>query len=169
MTGSKIKEIDLTPALQKCGVTRMGRDNLKIIIEYNFQTNDGQWIPVAIYFDLKRSFFDTVEEFDKKASKRVQLRRDIIEKTKAALSNDEYYVNVLSYYEYDVTSDRNDYASMSVGEQTSPADGGFEGDEQEQAYASSVSDPDIRMKDCNFFQLRKLFVRIRAEYVYAAL
>ena len=79
----RIKEIDLTPALQKCGVTRMGRDNLKNLIEYNFQANDGQWIPVAIYFDLKRDFFDTLEEFDKKASKRIQLTRDTIEKTKA--------------------------------------------------------------------------------------
>ena len=83
----------------------MGRDNLKNLIEYNFQANDGQWIPVAIYFDLKRDFFDTLEEFDKKASKRIQLTRNIIEKTKTALSNDEYYVKVLSYYESEVNSD----------------------------------------------------------------
>ena len=122
----------------------MGRDNLKILIEYNFQANDGQWIPVVIYFDLKRDFFDTLEEFDKRASKRVQLNRDIIEKTKAALSNDEYYVKVLSYYEHDVTnSSSNDSAPPSIGEPTNRlADDGSEEDEQEKAYASSVSDPD---------------------------
>ncbi len=141
---TKIKEIDLTPALQKCGVTRMGRENLKILIEYNFQANDGQWIPVAIYFDLKRDFFDTLEEFDKKASKRIQLTRDIIEKTKTALSNDEYYVKVLSYYESEVTSDSdsNDRASTSIGEKILAADDGSKEDEQERAYASSVSDID---------------------------
>ncbi len=141
----RIKEIDLTPALQKCGVTRMGRDNLKNLIEYNFQANDGQWIPVAIYFDLKRDFFDTLEEFDKKASKRIQLTRDTIEKTKAALSNDEYYTKVLSYYESEVTSGKNNnnQACTSVGEPAaSTMDDGSEEHEQEKAYASSISDPD---------------------------
>jgi DNA replicative helicase MCM subunit Mcm2 (Cdc46/Mcm family) len=147
----RIKEIDLTPALQKCGVTRLGRDNLKILIEYNFQAKDGQWIPVAIYFDLKRDFFDTLEEFDKKASKRVGLFRDRIEKTKAALSNDEYYVKVLSYYEYDelleqtdgVTNNSSSFTPPSIGEPTITAtDDGSEEHEQEKTYASSVSDPD---------------------------
>ena len=141
---SKVKEINLTPALQKCGVTRMGRDNHKIIMEYNFQANDGQWMPVVIYFDLKRGFFDTLEDFDKKASKRAQLNRDTIEKTKAALSNDEYYAKILSYYEIDITNGSNNSdLPPSIGEPiVSATDDGSEEDEQEKAYASSVSDPD---------------------------
>jgi hypothetical protein len=143
VVSSKIKEKDLTPALQKCGVTRMGRDNVKILIEYSFQANDGQWFPVVIYFDLKRDFFDTIEEFDKKASKKVELSRDRIEKTKAALSKDEYYEKVLSYYEQDVINDGSTAVPPPIGEPTgSASDDGSEEHEQEKAYASSVSDPD---------------------------
>ena len=66
-------------------------------------------------------------------------------KPKQALSNDEYYTKVLSYYESEVTSGKNNnnQACTSVGEPAaSTMDDGSEEHEQEKAYASSISDPD---------------------------
>jgi hypothetical protein len=75
--------------LRQCGVTRLGRENTRISIEYQFQAHDGQEITRMIIFDLKpEGFFSTMEDFDKKArggwgpNRRLPIPQDIIEKTK---------------------------------------------------------------------------------------
>jgi DNA replicative helicase MCM subunit Mcm2 (Cdc46/Mcm family) len=147
-----ITPIHVTDDLAKCGVTELGRINQKIVIKYNFQTHDGQDLPVMIQFDLKPEFFDTLEEFGKKASKDIKLCGNITERTKAALSRDEYYPRALTYYDRDrvVTDDSNNESSPSlspppsIGEPTTTkiADDETQEREREEAYASSVSDPD---------------------------
>lgn len=116
----------------------MGRDNQKFLIQYDFQDKDGEPIPIHVYFDLKQSFFDTLEEFRKKASKRLQLDEKRIQGTIAALSNDEYCHRLLAFFEVDSVE-----AVTKTGEhEEDDGDGTEHKDEQEEAYASSVSDPD---------------------------
>jgi DNA replicative helicase MCM subunit Mcm2 (Cdc46/Mcm family) len=138
MSVGSIKDIDVPHTLQKLKITRMGRDNQRFLIQYEFQDKDGGPMPVQVYFDLKPNFFDTLEEFRKKASKRLQLDEKRIQRTIAALSNDEYCQRVLEFYEVNGIE-----TVTKIGEQI-----GDDGDitkqecEQEEAYASSVSDPD---------------------------
>src|SRR5438067_375076 len=101
MSIGNMKEIDVPHSLQKLKITRMGRNNQKFLIQYEFQDKDGGPMPVQVYFDLRPNFFDTVEEFRKKASDRFQLDKHAIQRTMAALSNDEYCQRVLAFYEVD--------------------------------------------------------------------
>lgn len=138
MSVGNMKDIDVPRSLQKLKITRMGRDNQKFLIQYEFQDKDGEPMPVQVYFDLKPSFFDTMEEFRKKACKRLQFDEKLIQRTIAALSNDEYCQKVLSFYEVDAVD-----TVTKIGEQEEDGGGGTEQEcEQEEAYASSVSDPD---------------------------
>ena len=74
MSVGNIKDIDAIYQLQKLKINRMGRSNQKFLIQYEFLDKDNESIPVQVYFDLKLEFFDTLEEFRRKASKRIQLR-----------------------------------------------------------------------------------------------
>jgi hypothetical protein len=59
-------EIDVPQSLQKLNITRMGRDNQKFFIQFEFQANDGQPLPVLVSFNIKKEFYDTIEGFKKK-------------------------------------------------------------------------------------------------------
>src|SRR5919204_6862273 len=100
-TNFDFDEIDVPQSLQKLNITRMGRENQKFFIQYEFQANDGQSLPVLVNFDIKQEFRDTLEEFHKRASKRVQLGSEMIQRTMVALSNDEYCRRVLQFYDSD--------------------------------------------------------------------
>ena len=116
----------------------MGRDNQKFLIEYEFQDSGGEPMHIQVYFDLKPSFFDTLEEFRKKAKKRLQLNEEGIQRTMAALSNDEYCQRVLAFYEVD-----DGETVTKIGDQEEDVGDDTEQEPlQEEAYASSVSDPD---------------------------
>lgn len=133
-----MRDIDVPHSLQKVKITRMGRENQKFLIHYEFQDKGGEPMPVDVYFDLKPSFFDTLEEFRKKASKRLQLDKNRIQRTIAALSNDEFCQRVLAFYEVDTAQ-----TVTEVAEQEKDRTDETEQDnEQEEAYASSASDPD---------------------------
>jgi hypothetical protein len=62
------RDIEVSKELRQCSVTKLGRKNTKVSIEYQFQAHDGQEITRMVIFDLKpEGFFATMEDFDKKA------------------------------------------------------------------------------------------------------
>jgi DNA replicative helicase MCM subunit Mcm2 (Cdc46/Mcm family) len=142
MSVGNIKDINVPLSLQKLNINRMGRSNQKFLIQYEFFDKDNEPMPIQVYFDLKPEFFDTLEEFRSKASKRIRLSEEIIQRTIAALSNDEYCQRMLQFYEIDSAN-----AATTIGdqekEQNHNNDNRIEQEsELEDAYASSVSDPD---------------------------
>jgi hypothetical protein len=150
MSSTNFDEIDVPQSLQKLNITRMGRENQKFFIQYEFQANDGQPLPVLVNFDIKQEFRDTLEEFKKRAKKRISLRPEHVERTMVALSNDEYCRRVLQFYDNDndnsnpiVNSNTSgsSTAEIEVGE-LQPKQNNTIAEEQEEAYASSASDPD---------------------------
>ena len=61
------RDIEVSKELRQCGVTRLGRENTRISIEYQFQAHDGQEITRMIIFDLKlEGFFATMEDLIRK-------------------------------------------------------------------------------------------------------
>jgi DNA replicative helicase MCM subunit Mcm2 (Cdc46/Mcm family) len=136
-------EIDVPQSLQKLKITRMGRENQKFFIQYEFQANDGQSIPVLVNFDIKPEFRDTLEEFNKKAKTRLQLTPETIQRTMVALANDEYCRRILQFYDRDVNNSctGSSVAEIGVGEPP-PNQSNTITEEQEEVYASSASDPD---------------------------
>jgi hypothetical protein len=144
-------EVDVPQSLQKLNITRMGRENQKFFIQYEFQANKGQSIPVLVNFSIKPEYRDTLEEFNKKASTRVQLTPETIQRTMVALANDEYCRKMLQFYDRDVndsytnadsnTSTGSSAAEIEIGEPP-PKQNNATTEEQEEAYASSASDPD---------------------------
>jgi hypothetical protein len=143
--------------LRQCGVTRLGRENTRISIEYQFQAHDGQEITRMIIFDLKpEGFFSTMEDFDKEArggwgpNRRLPIPQDIIEKTKAVLANSPYYPRAFEYYDHDtITEEQPEEGQtlLSVGAPTVDAEVVAANEEEqrkrEEAYASTISDPDF--------------------------
>jgi hypothetical protein len=148
MSAGNFKKIDVPLSLQKLNVSTMGRDNQRFLIEYRYSSRDGIPITVDILFEIKRSLWDTLEEFRKAARKRSQISPEQIQEIILALRADEYLSRVFSYYEFD--SDKADNSkidtgstnSLEVGEHDRNGDDDPIEAEQEEAYASSVSDPD---------------------------
>jgi hypothetical protein len=148
------KGVDVPSPLQKLHVTRMGRQNQEFTIEFTFQASDGQPIAIAVIFKIKRDIGETLEEFKKKAKNRISLTPEHVERTIAALSNDEYCRKLLAYYEKDTIAgdggnddNNNDSSSNNLPEIGEPEpnnnnNNNGNSDEQEEAYASSASDPD---------------------------
>jgi hypothetical protein len=151
------RDIEVSKELRQCGVTRLGRENTRISIEYQFQAHDGQEITRMIIFDLKpEGFFSTMEDFDKKArggwgpNRRLPIPQDIIEKTKAVLANSPYYPRAFEYYDHDtITEEQPEEGQtlLSVGAPTVDAEVVAANEEEqrkrEEAYASTISDPDF--------------------------
>src|SRR5512145_2348935 len=107
------RDIEVSKKLRQCGVTKIGRENTKVSMEFQLQAHDGQTITRVIVFDLKpEGFFASIEDFDKKArggwgpNRRIPLPNDIIEKTKAVLANSPYYPRAFEYYERDVGTEQ---------------------------------------------------------------
>ena len=103
-------------------------------------------VNVLVNFNIKQEFRDTLEEFHKRASKRPHLRPELIQRTMVALSNDEYCREVLQFYDRDsdnLNANTNSNTSTTeIGEPQPNKDNDTISEEQEEAYASSVSDPD---------------------------
>ena len=148
------RDIEVSKELQQCGVSKLGRENTKISMEFQLQAHDGQEITRMIIFDLKpEGFFATMEDFDKKArggwgpNRRLPLPNDIIEKTKAALANSPYYPRAFEYYERDtVTEEHSEQELQPIGEPVGDDETAANEEEQrkrEEAYASAISDPDF--------------------------
>lgn len=150
-------DIEISKELRQCGVTRLGRENTKISLEYQFQVHDGQETTRIVIFDLKsEGFLASMEEFDKEArggrgsSRRLPLSRNIIEKTKAVFANSPYYPRALAYYERDtLTEEQQEEKNQSLPSVGEPADdeeavaaNEEEQRKQEDAYASVISDAD---------------------------
>jgi len=140
--------------LQQLGITRMARENQKFTILYEITNSTGQPDPILIYFDVKQQLSDTLEEFQKKASKNLSLRLkpELIQKTVLELSRDAYCRRILTYFDMDRIGDsgdddddpsniNNNDNSPQIGEPKRNND--ILSDQQEQAYACSVSDPDF--------------------------
>jgi DNA replicative helicase MCM subunit Mcm2 (Cdc46/Mcm family) len=115
-------------------------------------SHDGIPITVDIHFDIKQSLWDTVEGFRKAASKRPQLKPEQIQQIIVALRADEYCSRIFAYYEFDsrrpAIEDKNKEDSnvsntiaTEIGE---PDENDLDttAEEQQEAYAASVSDPD---------------------------
>jgi DNA replicative helicase MCM subunit Mcm2 (Cdc46/Mcm family) len=150
------RDIEVSKELRQCGVNKLGRENTKISIEYQFQAHDGQEITRMVIFDLKpEGFFATMEEFDKKArggwgpNRRIPIPNDIIEKTKAVLANSPYYPQAFEYYERDTGTEQQaeeGQGRQSVGEPIEDPGAAANEEEQrkkEEAYTSAISDPDF--------------------------
>ena len=130
-------------------MTRLGRENTKISVEYHFQAHDSQEISRIVIFDLKsEGFLASMEEFDKKARggsgphRRIPIRREIIEKTKSVFANSPYYPRAFEYYQRDTITE--EQSIVSVGEPTHDESAANEEEQQrqEETYASVISDPD---------------------------
>lgn len=133
------RNIDVPQSLQKLNVTAMGRDNQRFLIEYRYFSRDGIPITVDISFDIKESLWDTIEEFRKATSKRPQLRPEQIQQIIAALRADEYCNKIFAYYEFDSSNAATPAAEIGEPDEN---DDDTIAEEQEEAYAFSVSDPD---------------------------
>lgn len=65
---SAYRDIEVSKELRQCGVTKLGKENTKFSVEYNFQAHDSQDIVRVVIFSLKSDgFLATMEEFDKQA------------------------------------------------------------------------------------------------------
>ena len=150
------RDIEVSKELRQCGVTKLGRENTTIFIEFQSQAHDRQEIIRMVIFDLKpEGFFASIEDFDRKArggwgpNRRIPLPNDIIEKTKAALANSPYYPKAFEYYERDTITEeqpKEGKALLSVGEPAGDAEIAANEEEQrkrEEAYASAISDSDF--------------------------
>jgi DNA replicative helicase MCM subunit Mcm2 (Cdc46/Mcm family) len=150
------RDIEVSKELRQCGVTKLGRENTTVSMEYQLQVHDGQEITRMVIFDLKpEGFFVTMEDFDKKArggwgpNRRIPLPNDIIERTKAVLANSPYYPRAFEYYERDTVLEEQTeggQAILSVGEPIGDIEVAANEEEQrkrEEAYASAISDPDF--------------------------
>jgi DNA replicative helicase MCM subunit Mcm2 (Cdc46/Mcm family) len=148
MSAGNFRNIDVPPSLQKLNVSAMGRENQRFLIEYRYSSRDGIPITVDILFDIKQSLWDTLEEFRKAASKRPHIRPEQIQRIIAALRADEYCNRIFSYYEFDSKTADNDKtgtgstSTIEIGESDRNEGDDTTMEEQEEAYASSVSDPD---------------------------
>ena len=120
------RDIEVSKELRQCGVTRLGRENIKISMEYQFQAHDGQQITRMVIFNLKsEGFLSSMEEFDKEASgrygsnKKIPIPRKIIEKTKSVFANSPYYPRAFEYYQRDtISEEQQQEGPLSVGEPT---------------------------------------------------
>ena len=152
MSTGNFGEIDVSLSLQKLNITKMGRENQRFLIEYQYFSHDGQPITIDIHFDIKQSLWDTLEGFRKAASKRPQLKSDQIQQIIVALRSDEYCNQIFAYYEFDsrryTIKDKNEEDgntsntdTIEIGEHH---ENGLDtiAEEQQEAYAASVSDPD---------------------------
>ena len=151
------RDIEVSKELRQCGVTRLGRENTKISVEYQYQAHDGQEITRIVIFNLQpEGFFATLEDFDKKArggwgsNRRIPIPNDIIEKTKAVLANSPYYPQAFEYYERDTATEQQaeeGHGHQSVGNPIEGSDTVVANEEEqrkkEEAYASAISDPDF--------------------------
>jgi hypothetical protein len=146
VSAGNFRNINVPPSLQKLNVSAMGKENQRFLIEYRYSSRDGIPITVDILFDIKQSLWDTLEEFRKAASKRPHIRPEQIQRIIAALRADEYCNRIFAYYEFDSKIADNDKtrtsstSTIKIGEPDKNDDNTAE--EQEEAYASSVSDPD---------------------------
>ncbi|HEY7569882.1 MAG TPA: AAA family ATPase [Nitrososphaeraceae archaeon] len=153
---SAYRDIDISKELLQCGVTKLGRENTKISMEFHFPAHDGQEITRMVIFNLKQDgFLATVEEFDRQArggwghNRRLPLPSDIIEKTKIVFANSTYYPRAFEYYEHDIVNEEQLRQEQSVVSLSEPTEGvqmvaanEEEQRKKEQAYASAISDPD---------------------------
>jgi hypothetical protein len=153
-------DIDINDSLENCGVTKFSREQIKVWMEIKpsaaekpqwFLSIDGKNLPAIIIFEVQKDgFYATLEDFERKARKKIH--KTSIERIKAVLSSDKYYGKVLSFY--NVTDDQKQKDVTATPE---IAVGGYLGEEDEkqrqsgqeqaehemeEAYASSVSDPD---------------------------
>jgi hypothetical protein len=152
-------------------------ERIRFLIEYRYSSRDGIPITVDILFDIKQSRWDTLEEFRKAASKRPHIRPEQIQRIIVALRADEYCNKIFSYYEFDSKtaddSNNTDTGSTGVIEIGEPDGNGGDdntAEEQEEAYASSVSDPDYTDEGLPLLSvssaIRKDPMRLRVTGVY---
>jgi DNA replicative helicase MCM subunit Mcm2 (Cdc46/Mcm family) len=152
-------DIDINDSLENCGVTKFSREQIKVWMEIKapaagksqwFLSIDGKNLPAIIIFEVQKDgFYSTLEDFERKSKKKIH--KTTIERIKAVLSSDEYYGKVLSFYNVTDDQKQKDATTPEI------AVGGYLGEddekqrqaaqeqaerEMEEAYASSVSDPD---------------------------
>ena len=140
---SAYRDIEISKELLQCGVTKLGRENTKISMEFHFHAHDGQEITRMIIFNLKQDgFLASIEEFDKQArggwgpNRRIPLPQDIIEKTKIVFANSPYYPRALEYYERDTKTDeqlQQEQNPISVLESTTDTEAEIAANEEEAA------------------------------------
>jgi MoxR-like ATPase len=129
-------------------VTRLGRykEIQRALIEYSYSSSDNQKITVSVSFELKEKYPDTIEDFDKKATKRPEMGRVRIEDTKKAMDGDEACRHFLAYYDKDRSGQSKEKKSEEqepqVGEPGPKPDDGKFTQEYEEIYINAVSDPD---------------------------
>lgn len=106
----------------------------------------GQTIYVDVDFDLKPTAYDTLQEFKKAASKRkLKLNVSRIEQIIAALSADQYCKKIFTFYEFDANRREDQNQTPEIGDPStkqSQEQQDMISAEMEEAYASSISDPD---------------------------
>ena len=160
---SAYRDIEVSKELRQCEVTKLGRENTMISIEYRFRSHDDQDIVRQIIFSLKsEGFLATMEEFDKVArggrgpNRRVPLPPNIIERTKMVFSNNPYYLQAFEFYQSNTKTEQEQYSGNSnsnsnsslvpIGEAINDAEADAANEEEqvkrEEAYASAISDPD---------------------------
>ena len=152
MSTGNFSEINVPPSLQKLNITKMGRENQRFLIEYQYFSHDGIPITVDIRFEIKHSLWDTLEEFRKAANKRRHLKPEQIQQIIVALRADEYCNRIFAYYEFDsrrpAIDDKNkedgNVSNTNTAEIGEPDKNALDttAEEQQEAYAASVSDPD---------------------------
>jgi hypothetical protein len=83
---STYRDIEVSKELRQCGVTKLGKENTKISVEYHFQAHDGQDVVRIVIFNLRpEGFLATMEEYDKQArggwgrNRRIPLPSETIE------------------------------------------------------------------------------------------
>jgi hypothetical protein len=137
--------IKVPSSLKKLGVTKMGRQNQRFLMQIRRQgARSGEQIVVDILFDIKQSVFDTLQAFKKAATRRnLKLSATRIEQIIAGLSTDEYCNKIFAFYEFDIQDKNNkEDKPPEIGEPSESVDDDMTAAEQEEAYAASVSDPD---------------------------
>ena len=158
---SAYRDIEVSKELRQCDVTKLGRENTMISIEYRFRSHDDQDIVRQINFSLKpEGFLASMEEFDKVArggwgpNRRLPVPPNTIERTKMVFSNNPYYLQAFEFYQSNRSKNRiqeiqNSNAntnSVAIGEAINDAEADAANEEEqvkrEEAYASAISDPD---------------------------
>src|SRR5918994_1743776 len=152
---SAYRDIEVSKELRQCGVTKLGKENTRISVEYHFQAHDGQDIVRVVIFNLRsEGFLATMEEYDKQArggwgpNRRIPLPSETIERTKMVFANNPYYRQAFEFYERDSDSKTEEQYNNtpSVGEQVNDVETEAANEEEqrkrEEAYASAISDPD---------------------------
>ena len=153
---SAYRDIEVSKELRQCDVTKLGRENTMISIEYRFRSHDDQDIVRQVNFSLKpEGFLASMEEFDKVArggwgaNRRLPVPPNTIERTKMVFSNNPYYLQAFEFYQSNTKTEQEQNSnteanSVAIGEVVTDAEAMLPNEEEqfkrEEAYASAISE-----------------------------